>query len=115
MRCQKVRSYLSAYCSGEIDGKKRLVIDEHLSDCAACRKEEAIYYSLNTVKSEIGSLKVSDKFNDNLLNRIAHERFAETRTKAYMPSRPPVLTWAKVLPSAITAVVAVVVTALVTA
>ena len=113
MRCQKVRSYLSAYCNGELTGRKRLVIDEHLSDCAGCRKEEAIYYSLNNVKTDIGSLKVSDKFNDALLNRIAQERFAETRTKAYMPSRPPVLTWGRVLPSVITAMLAVVVTAFV--
>ncbi len=113
MRCRKVRSYLSAYCNGEVTGRKRLVIDKHISDCSCCRKEEAIYYSLNSVKTEIGSFNVSDKFNEKLLNRVAQERFAETRTKAYTPSNPPILTWGRVLPSVITACVAVFVTVMV--
>ena len=107
MRCQKVRSYLSAYCNDELDGRKKLAIDEHLSDCALCRKEESLYLAMFTAKDEIGTIKVSNDFNNNLLNRIAHERFAETRTKAYHPQKPPLLVWSKVIPATVSAFVVV--------
>lgn len=109
MRCRKVRSYLSAYCNDELSGRKKLAIDEHLSNCAVCRKEEAIYYSLNSARNDLGSIKVSNDFNTALLNRIARERFAETRTKAYLPQNPPILTWSKVIPAVASALVMVLV------
>lgn len=107
MRCQKVRSYLSAYCNDELAGRKKLAVDEHLSTCALCRKEESLYNAMFTAKAEIGSLEVSNDFNNNLLNRIANERFAETRTKAYHPQRPPLMVWSKVVPAVVSAFVVV--------
>lgn len=107
MRCQKVRSYLSAYCNDELDGRKKLAIDEHLSECATCRKEESLYIAMFTAKDEIGTIKVSNDFNNNLLNRIANERFAETRTKAYHPQKPPLLVWSRVVPATVSAFVVV--------
>jgi hypothetical protein len=38
-----------------------------------------------------------------LLNQIAAARFKETRTKAYLPKRIPVITWARTLPVVATA------------
>lgn len=98
MRCQKVRSFLSAYCNDELDSRRKMAISDHLSDCAVCRKEEAFHKSIKKATPEIGSLKVSDSFNDKLLNRIAQERFKETRTKAYLPKPVPVLTWGRLVP-----------------
>jgi hypothetical protein len=103
MRCRKVRSYLSAYCNDEINGSVKISIDEHLSGCADCRKEEEIFKSFNLVKPVLSDLKVSNEFNNKVLNRIAHERFTETRTKAYFPNRPPRLIWSKAIPVAVTA------------
>ncbi len=103
MRCRKVRSYLSAYCSDELEGRYRLAISEHLSTCSTCRKEAAIYNSLMKSRSEIGDLKVSDDFNAKLLNRIAQERFAETRTRAYLPRTAPKIVWGKAVPALATA------------
>ncbi len=107
MRCQKVRSYLSAYCNDELAGRKKLAVDEHLSTCVLCRKEESLYNAMFTAKDEIGSLKVTDDFNNILLNRIANERFAETRTKAYYPQKPPLFVWSKVVPAVASAFVVV--------
>jgi hypothetical protein len=103
MRCRKVRSYLSAFCNGEINGSVKILIDEHLSGCTDCRKEEEIYKSLILVKPVLSDMKVSNEFNNNILNRIAHERFNETRTKAYFPKRAPRLIWSKAIPVAVTA------------
>lgn len=102
MRCRKVRFYLSAYCRDELDGAKRLEIDKHLSGCAMCRKEEAVHRLIGENIEDQPALKVSDNFNANLLNRIGQERFAETRTKAYMPKAIPFPLWAKITPAVAT-------------
>ncbi len=102
MRCRRVRSYLSAYCNDELNGSRKQAISEHLSTCSACRREEAFYRSMVQAKAELNSLKVADDFNHKLLNRIAQERFAETRSKAYLPKRAPVVLWRQVIPAFVT-------------
>lgn len=98
MRCRKVRSYLSAYSNEELTGSNRLAVDEHLSGCAECRKEEELYQALSTAKTNLDKYKVSDDFNARLLNRIGYERFAETRSKAYLPQKAPRIIWSKAIP-----------------
>ena len=110
MRCRKTRSYLSAYCNDELGGRRKLAVSEHLSTCQECRREEELYRSMFGAAREVPQLKVSEDFNNKLLNRIAHERFAETRTRAYMPKNPPVFTWTKVVPAVAAACLVFVVT-----
>lgn len=98
MRCRKVRSFLSAYCKDELGAGRRLAIGEHLSNCSSCRRQEAIYRSMNEASSRMPDLRVSDDFNTRLLHRVAQERFAETRTKAYLPRPAPLIAWGKVIP-----------------
>lgn len=100
MRCRKVRSFLSAYCSDELVGRRKLAMGEHLADCSSCRTEEVAYRSVYLATREVPTLKVSENFNAELLNRVAHERFAQTRTKAYQPKRAPIFSWARVVPVA---------------
>lgn len=109
MRCQRVRSYLSAYCSGELEGRLQLRVREHLSACAGCRREVRLYESLNQGSRELPEVTVSDGFNNQLLNRIAEERFAETRTRAFLPQRAPAMAWGKVVPAVVSAFAIVVV------
>lgn len=98
MRCRRVRSYLSAFCSDELQGRKKLAVSEHLENCPECRRVRADYAALNESRRLIAQMKVSDNFNNALLNRIGQERFAETRTKAYMPKKAPVVRWTAVIP-----------------
>ena len=109
MRCRKVRSFLSAYCNDELTGRKKLAISEHLSTCSSCRREEAAIRSIRLATEQVPKLKVSDDFNTRLLNRIAQERFAETRTRAFLPKRAPVFTWGRVAPVFISACLLIVV------
>lgn len=99
MRCRRVRSFLSAYCNGELGGRLKAAISEHLATCSSCRREEAVYQSLAEARGNLNQLSVSDDFNGRLLNRVARERFAETRTKAYLPRRAPVLLWRQAIPA----------------
>ena len=91
MRCRKARSLLSAASSDELSGRRLLAVREHLSSCADCRREAAIYESICHAVKETPRPTVKDDFNSRLLNRIAQERFAETRTKAHLPHRTPTL------------------------
>ncbi|MFZ5980122.1 MAG: anti-sigma factor family protein [Candidatus Zixiibacteriota bacterium] len=99
MRCRKVRSYLSAYSNNELTGRRLLVVREHLSTCAECRKEEAIYTSMRRAGKILSDVPVSSDFNARLLDRIAQERFSETRSRAYLPRTAPAVQWWKVVPA----------------
>lgn len=112
MRCQKVRSYLSAYCNDELTGSATSGVSDHLATCESCRAEEQHFRELLKGGKELNFYRVSEGFNNRLLDRIAHERFAETRTKAYFPKAAPSLLLRRVVPILVTAslVAAVVIT-----
>ncbi len=99
MRCRKVRSFLSAYCRDELSGSRRLAVAEHLSTCSDCRREESEYRSMLEAAGRVPAFSVSKDFSAKLFNRIAEERFAETRTKAYLPKRAPLIRWATAMPA----------------
>jgi hypothetical protein len=112
MRCQKVRSYLSAYCNDELTGSASSGVSDHLATCEGCRTEEQHFRELLKGGKELNAYRVSDGFNNRLLDRIAHERFAETRTRPYFPKSAPSLLIRRLAPILVTAglVVAVVIT-----
>jgi hypothetical protein len=101
MRCQRVRYYLSAYCRDELSEGERKAIAAHLQSCPACRREEAVAYEMSAASKALPSYVVSTGFNAQLLNRLAEERFKQTRTKAYLPGRIPVISWSRALPVAV--------------
>ena len=103
MRCRKVRSCLSAYCNDELSGRRQASVREHLGRCADCRREEAIFRELQGSVTTLPKFRVTADFNTKLLNRIAQERFQETRTKAFFPKRAPVLGWGRLVPAVATA------------
>jgi len=108
MHCRKVRSLLSAACSDELDGRQQAVVKDHLASCLSCRKEASYYSSLRLAARELPKRTPSEDFNTRLLNRIAQERFQETRTHAYLPRRAPRLTWRTLAPVLVTACLALV-------
>lgn len=110
MRCRKVRSYLSAYSNDEVVGRDLVAVREHLSTCSSCRREEGLFSSMRQSARELKAAPLPADFNVKLLNRIAQERFAETRSRAYFPRvEPPLLLWRHLAPVLATAVALVVV------
>ena len=103
MRCRKARSFLSAYSNDELSARKAQSVSEHIAVCADCRHEEAFYRSLRESGRSFAGLKVSSDFNSKLLNRVAQERFAETRAKAYLPRKAPAAVWGRILPVSVAA------------
>jgi len=107
MRCQKVRSCLSAFCNDELTGSTFAKVSDHLASCAECRAEEQHYRTLLKGKEDLNVFRVSEGFNNRLLDRIAHERFAETRTKAFLPNNAPSIVIRRVVPILATSFLAV--------
>lgn len=108
MRCRKVRSLLSAACSDELDVRKQALLRDHLASCPSCRREATYYTSVRNALGEVPRKALSDDFNTRLLNRLAQERFHETRTKAYSPHRAPRFSLRVLVPLAVTTALALV-------
>jgi hypothetical protein len=62
---------------------------------------------MSTAGQQLPSMAVSNDFNARLLNRVAQERFAETRSKAFLPRRAPILRWTTAIPAFVTTSVVV--------
>jgi len=91
MRCRKARSCLSAYYKGELAEAQHREVTDHLETCPDCRREAVSCRELVNTIRKLPRAAVSDGFNSRLLNRIANERHHETRTRAHMPKRVPVI------------------------
>ncbi len=104
MHCRRVRSYLSAFSNDELTGALLRDVREHLSTCPDCRREEAVYRSMRLTTKQMQSRQLSSDFNSRLIDRLAQERFAETRTRAYLPKPAPWLLWRKLVPMAVSVV-----------
>jgi len=98
MRCRKVRSFLSAYSRGELSEAKRRAISAHLECCSDCRREEAGFREVYGALSKLPDADLSADFNSRLLNRIADERYRETRSKAYFPKQAPAIGMRRMVP-----------------
>ncbi len=109
MRCRKVRSLLSTYCNEELTGRQQVAVREHLAGCSACRREAAAFVSVRETSREMPKMSVSSDFNAQLLNRVAKERFAETRTRAFLPTKAPFANWRLLVPAMASAALLIVV------
>jgi len=109
MRCRKVRSLLSAACSDELDIRRQAAVRDHLSSCSSCRKEASYYTAIRQAVGQAPQKSVSQDFNARLLDRVARERFLQTRSRAYLAHGAPRLLWRTLVPVAVTAALAIVV------
>ncbi len=115
-QCEKCREDLAAH---------RLIARtvSYLADSAMAEKQDAsevvsppLFEQQDVMKSESLSqftqLKVSGEFNNRLMERIAQERYAETRakahTRAFLPQKAPLFAYRRLVPAlvSVTAVAA---------
>lgn len=99
MRFRKIRSYLSAFSNDELSDRKQERVREELAGSEALRREEAVFRSMRDACRELPKENVSNEFNARLLDRIGRERFAETRSKAYLPRTSVPHAWGKLVPA----------------
>ena len=106
MRFRRIRSLLSAFSNGELSGRKHETVRQAMLEDDTLRREDALYQTIGKTAKELPEKTVSDDFNARLLDRIAHERFAETRSKAYLPKAAPSPLFRRLVPVAAVAAVA---------
>ena len=80
--CRDRSRVLDSYLDGELEGRKMLELDEHVSDCESCREE------IHLLRATRGSLKraVIRKAPDDL--RLAHCRRPGSRTGSRLQEVP---------------------------
>jgi len=101
MRWQKARSFLSAYCNDELSNRRKLKVSRLLQTSKTLQREEQDYLAMQESLKQLPGMGVSDDFNNKLLNKIAQERFKETRTKAYLPKASPLFRWSRAIPAVV--------------
>jgi hypothetical protein len=62
MKCKKVRRKLTTYLDGELGGKKKQSISEHLKICPDCKKEFNILAQQNEFLKQLETIEVSSNF-----------------------------------------------------
>jgi hypothetical protein len=107
MRCRKVRSFLSIYCSGETAPDVKAQIDQHLEGCGPCRREASVYKSLGRAVKSLPDMETSENFTSKLFQKIGREGFAEAKSKAYLPGRIPRIDFTRLAAYATTAVIVI--------
>ena len=80
-----------------------MALGDHLANCKSCGQDYQNFRWIIRSSTEMKSFPVSEGFSNRLLDRIAHERFAETRTKALLPKPAPSFLVRRLLPAFATA------------
>ncbi len=87
MNCQELEALLSPYLDGELDAAQRRSVDEHLKDCAGCRRQLEDYQILSAALEAPGMrLAASDTLKQRIKNQL---READARS-----NRPQWPRWA---------------------
>lgn len=76
VRCKRIKPLLSSYVEGELTDDDRLMVESHLKNCDACRKEQMEYRkSLSNLKNAAQVL-----VPDNLISEF-HSRLSSQQSK----------------------------------
>jgi len=73
MKCKIVRRKLVAYLDGELRGRQRMLIEEHLSRCDKCKKEVDSLVKTSNFLKNWKSIESSEGFEANFWRRVSSE------------------------------------------
>ena len=74
MNCHKVKALLIPFLEGELPGKSKEKIEEHLKVCASCQKEAEQLSKSWQMLDRYAAPKLKDDFTVNLMQKIRLER-----------------------------------------
>lgn len=73
MRCRKARWFLSARCDGTLSERQRARLDEHLEQCAECRREAFYFSEMGSLVRRVEQVPARPDFNLRLRAAIQRE------------------------------------------
>lgn len=82
MKCQNIKRKLVAYLDREVEKKQKLLIKEHLSQCAECKKEADLLQKTFYILKDQQRLKSSADFEAHLWERIHRTKERQLRPQA---------------------------------
>lgn len=82
MECKRVKENLSAFIDNELEGKKRLEIEEHLADCPVCNQEAKLLTQAWNALEVWEKIKASDSFEVRFWQRVR-----EREQRQFLPQR----------------------------
>lgn len=94
MNCKYVQSRLSAYVDRELSGPEVAEIRHHLSECDACRLDEAEVVALKSILGHASPVEPSEGFEDRLVAHVFGNRVPSAAPSAVPSVMPGRRTWA---------------------
>ena len=92
MRHKKIQNLLGAYIDGELQGKLKEVVEEHLKVCPECSKEVKFLKALNKSIKEEKMVFPADSYWDNFSRRVM-EKAHEGKTPGFFSVKIPRIKW----------------------
>lgn len=71
MKCKIVRQKLVAYLDGELRGRQKLLIEEHLSRCDRCREEAGLLIKTSNFLKNWQHVEPSGRFEAKFWRRVS--------------------------------------------
>lgn len=83
MRCRKARWFLSARCDGTLSERQRARLDEHLKECAECRREAFYFSEIGAIIPRMERVDARPDFNLRLRAAIKREEAKATEPRKW--------------------------------
>jgi negative regulator of sigma E activity len=74
MKCQRVRTYLSAYCEETLPSDKAHELEAHIRNCKRCEQEKQFLEQILAAAKSLPQTTLPEDFNLQLMNRIYSEQ-----------------------------------------
>lgn len=86
MNCSDLDELLSAYANGELSRTQREFIEEHLSDCAGCKKTLAGYASVRQHLGALNDIQPEPDFKEAVMSKIKGTNTGGSKLKWLRPA-----------------------------
>ncbi len=85
MDCPAVKNLLIEFLEGELSGRDKSDIEEHLKDCLSCRQEQEMLSASWQMLGSYRAPKLKDDFTPSLMRRIHSEQSEIIKVKYTLP------------------------------
>ncbi len=85
MDCSVVKNLLIEFLEGELSGRDKSDIEEHLKDCLSCRQEQEMLSVSWQMLGSYRAPKLKDDFTPSLMRRIHSEQSEIIKVKYTLP------------------------------
>src|SRR5512138_3324574 len=82
-KCQDIEHLLSLYAEGILTDAEKRAVEEHLTDCAACRKELAYLQKAGQLVDRLSPVEAPPWFEQKIMARVRKEAAKKNSAKKW--------------------------------